>query len=433
MNMPTPYYIVTGLAVVGLVLVVWCVARMDARDKQSLLILAWLVAFTASAQVVTQTVNDAYFGWHGGTNRLMPSGFAQYRGQSFAWHLDNPTGDQVRIYDTNENVQAQFDEPGGFGSCSVARAWSVQSHASNVIVAIIDDSFDLGHPDLAGRWWINPSTGVPGIRIASGVESTNANLNNDTKVHGTQASGIIGAIGNNSIGVVGVCKDGVQIMPIACAGSNADLGRGVLWAATNGADIILFAYGFYTQEPLWTNAFVVAQQRGCLVINAVVENGGSATTSHDIGGEFTEYHAFDYPCMWGRNLTTNVIPHLTNLLTVTCSTMEEVRYAIGGWSTNFVDLMYPGRRIPSTQPPSTYAAFNGTSPASAVAAGHAALLKERFRHEAMWQIKERIMATVQVRTNYFTNCLSSGQGDVFTSMVWQRPPPPYPARGFRIN
>lgn len=388
------------------------------------------VASTAFAQVATQTVNDAYFGWHGGTNRLAPPPpNGNLRGSYFAWHLDNPEGPQVLVYDTNDVHQAQFDEPSGFGSCNVARAWSVQGHASNVIVAIVDDSFDLGHPELQGRWWINPGTGVPGIRISGGVESTNVNVS-DAQLHGMQAAGIIGAIGNNTVGVVGVCKDGVQIMPIACAGSNADLGRGVLWAATNGAQIILFAYGWHLQETAWTNAFMVAQQQGCLVVQAVLENGGTAN-SRDIGGEWPTFHAYDYPCMWGRNLTTNIIPQLTNLLTVTCSRMDEIRYSIGGYSTNFVDILYPGRRIPTCLPPSSYTAHGGTSPAAAIAAGHAALLKQRYWHEEMWQIKERIMATVQVRSAYFTNCLSSGQGDVYASMIWQTNRAPYVLRGFR--
>lgn len=392
--------------------------------------LAWMVFVTLSrGQIATQTVNDAYFGWHGGTNRLAPPAPNQnLRGSYFAWHLDNPEGPQVLIY-SDEVYQSQFDEPAGFGSCNVAHAWSIQSHASNVIVAIVDDSFDLGHPDLAGRWWINPATGVPGIRISGGVESTNVNLS-DSQIHGMQAAGIIGAIGSNSVGVVGVCKDGVQIMPIACAGSNADLGRGLLWAATNGAHIILFAYGVNSQVTgtNWTNAFTVAQERGCLVVNAVVDGSGIV---HDIGGEFATFVVRDYPSQWGRNLSTNIIPQLTNLLCVTGSRMDEIRYSATGWSTQFVDIVYPGRRIPTCLPPSSYTAHSGTSPAAAIATGHAALLKQRYWHEEMWQIKERIMNTVQVRSAYATNCLSSGQGDIYASLIWQTNRGPYILRGFR--
>lgn len=371
-----------------------------------------LLCNLALGQIATQTVNDAYFSFHGGTNRIQPQGSPTLRGSSFGWHLYNPDGDKVLIY-LNEVEQTQYDEPGGYGTCNIAKAWTIQSHASNIIVAIVDDSFDLAHPDLEGRWWINPATGCPGVRISGGVESSNVNVS-AAQYHGTMSAGIIGAIGNNQIGIAGVCKDGVQIMPIASAGATDDMARGVLWAATNGAKVILFPYGTFTQRTTWTNAFVVAQERGCLVVQAVQEGG-----THDIGGEFSTFVVKDYPAMWGRPLATNIII-VSNLITVTCSRMDEIRYSVGGWSTQFVDCIYPGRRIPSLYPTSDYAAYNGTSPAAAIAAGHAALLWERFRNESFIEIKERILSNTTQNAVYSTNCLT-GQPDVFRSMIWNRP------------
>jgi len=384
-------------------------------------LLLLLSALSLSAQIVTQSVNDTWFAWNGGTNRILTYGFSAYRTDSFAWHIDNTASKTPRVYNASDDVLQSSFTVGSDGdeSCQVARAWSIQDHASNIIVAIVDDSFALGHPDLQGRWWINPATGVPGVYVnASGVAGTNANVS-DAMIHGTQAAGIIGAIGNNSAGVVGVCKSGVQIMPVATDGSFGGLGFGIGWAATNGANVILFAYGSSSQRTTWTNGVTQAQERGCLLVCATVE--GSPT--HDVGGEFSSFATRDYPTQWGRNLSTNIIPWMSNIVAVSASIPDGTRYSVSGWSTNFIDILYPGLRIPSCLPPADYATFNGTSPASAIAAGHAALLMERYRSENFMQIKERMMSNTTQRVAYSTNCFSGGNGNFYQSLIWRRPDP----------
>lgn len=394
------------------------------------ILLLCLVGGLSHAQIVTQTVNDAYFGWHGGTNRLETAGFPQYWTDTFAWHADNTATKTPRVYNTSDDVlQAQFTVGAdGDESCHIARAWSIQSHASNIVVAIIDKSFDLSHPELIGRWWINPATGVPGIAVDNaGTMTTNVNIN-PAERHGTMTAGIIGARGDNTNGVAGVCKDGIILMPIATSGTYASRGFCLEFAATNGADIIVWATGSSSQRTTWTNGFTLAQQNGCLVMCAAFES--SSVIHHDIGGEYATFPVRDYPTQWGRNLSTNIIPWLSNMVVVGASIPDGTRYSISGWSTNFVDLMYPGLRIPSCMPPSSYASYNGTSPAVAIAAGDAALLMERYSCEDFMQIKERMMSNVTVRASYATNCFTGGHGNSYQSLSWERPAPP---KSFRLR
>lgn len=93
-------------------------------------------------------------------------------------------------------------------------AWQAHTGSSGVIVAVIDSGIDYNHPDLTANMWVNPgeiagnsidddSNGyvddVYGINVITG--SGDPMDDND---HGTHCAGTIGAVGNNSLGVVGV-------------------------------------------------------------------------------------------------------------------------------------------------------------------------------------------------------------------------------------
>src|SRR5438046_4784108 len=125
-------------------------------------------------------------------------------------------------------------------------AWDVQNTAPYIIVAVIDTGARLIHEDLWPNLFVNPgetgldslgrdkrtngvdddcngyiddvyginaltTTGTPDC--ANPIPAGNPNNVDNTSVagHGTHVSGIIGAKGNNDVGVVGVCW-GVQIM-----------------------------------------------------------------------------------------------------------------------------------------------------------------------------------------------------------------------------
>src|SRR5437660_3368661 len=100
-------------------------------------------------------------------------------------------------------------------------AWDIQNAASTIIVAVIDTVVRYTHEDLADNMWVNPGE-IPGNGIdddrdgfVDDVHGINTIANGgdamDDHGHGTHVSGTIGALGNNSVGVVGVAWK-VQIM-----------------------------------------------------------------------------------------------------------------------------------------------------------------------------------------------------------------------------
>ena len=120
----------------------------------------------------------------------------------------------------------QFTAAGMYGltKISAPTAWDLSTGSSAVVVADIDTGMRYTHQDLAPNAWINP-----GEIAANGIDDdgngfiddvngwdffyNDSNPIDDAGGHGTHTAGTIGAVGNNSLGVVGVNWN-VKIMPI---------------------------------------------------------------------------------------------------------------------------------------------------------------------------------------------------------------------------
>lgn len=123
------------------------------------------------------------------------------------------------------------------------RAWNVATGAG-VDVAVLDTGLDLGHPDFqcAGK-----VTVVPGADVVGGTPSPE-----DQNGHGTHVAGIVGACANDGIGVAGIAP-GATLMPIRVIGQNgvtaADLATGLRLATDQGAQVISMSLNFGVNLP----------------------------------------------------------------------------------------------------------------------------------------------------------------------------------------
>jgi subtilisin family serine protease len=109
------------------------------------------------------------------------------------------------------------DNPGM--DINVESTWSTSTGSANIVVGVIDSGIYYGHPDLADNVWSAPDdydVTIAGevIHCLKGTHGYNAVPLNESEIcdpldrtfnsgHGTHVSGIIGAIGNNNVGVVG--------------------------------------------------------------------------------------------------------------------------------------------------------------------------------------------------------------------------------------
>lgn len=125
---------------------------------------------------------------------------------------------------------------------NVEPAWLLAKGSGNVVVAVIDTGVDLEHEDLGASLLQGYTVGD-----SNGHGAPKCWTSSDSKGHGTNCAGIIGAIDNN-IGVIGVAS-GVKILPVNIApypctstnlygfSSNSEISQAIRWAYPR-ADIL---------------------------------------------------------------------------------------------------------------------------------------------------------------------------------------------------
>ncbi len=239
-------------------------------------------------------------------------------------------------------------------------AWDVATGEASTKVAILDSGIDTTHPDLRGRVTIGPNY------------SADAN-DLDEYGHGTHVAGILGAATNNGVGVAGVnwraSIVSVKVLDADGLGDSTSIARGLRWAAENGVRIVNLSLGGPYSKTM-ADAVAYAQARGVLVV-AAADNQGSTTPV--------------YPAA------------LDDVLSVGASTQSDTLASFsnrGAW----VDLLAPGTNVISTwptnlDPADPYGVLQGTSMASPLVAGVAALLWSVRPNWSAAGISARILAT----------------------------------------
>ncbi len=186
-----------------------------------------------------------------------------------------------------------YDDLWGLKLIDCQDAWDI-TQGEDVVVAVIDSGVDYNHPDLAGNIWtneeeVNGTIGVddddPLNDYIDDVRGWNC-YGNDNEVmdnfgHGTHCAGIIAAVGNNNIGIIGVAPQ-AKIMAVKVGEGdqlNASvLANGVEYAVDNGADILSCSWGGPNTQAL-SNAFSIAHEQDCVCI-ASAGNASRNTPSY---------------------------------------------------------------------------------------------------------------------------------------------------------
>lgn len=268
-------------------------------------------------------------------------------------------------------------------------AWNLRSKSPDITVAIIDSGIQLDHPDLINNIWINSDEifgngfdddGNGYVDDASGWNFPASSPYPFPDEHGTHVAGIIGAEGNNGIGVAGVSWD-VQLMPLdvfngSKGASDADIVNAIYYAANNGADIINMSLGstyynanlsdFKRYEPygfsLYYDALTYAVNQGITVVIAAGNDNLNNDTHLSVPAAFSE--AIDGVVSVASLSNSGDLSWYTNY-------GSSVTIAAPGGNA---DGSVVGEII-STIPYSDYYGLSGTSMASPIVAGAAALIK----------------------------------------------------------
>lgn len=219
----------------------------------------------------------------------------------------------------------------------------------------------------------------------------NNNVKGDFSYHGTHVSGIIGAIRNNGIGVDGIA-DHVAIMPVKVVPDgderDKDVANGIYYAVNNGAQVINMSFGKgYSPQKKWVDEAVKYAARHDVLI---VHGSGNESTNNDTNGNFPNDTYLKKGLFAPK--------HAPNLISVGATSPEGGESSVAEFSNygkKEVDVFAPGVYIYSTIPDSAYDYASGTSMASPVVAGMAALIRSRYPDLSAAQVKDIIMKSAR--------------------------------------
>lgn len=275
-------------------------------------------------------------------------------------------------------------------------AWDIQTGDPNMIIAVPDTGIRMTHNDMAARMWnksaLEPLDGVDNdgnglVDDYQGWDWVNSDNNPaDDYGHGTNCSGIIGAIPNNSVGYAGVNWNS-KIMALKVLGNDnsgtyAAMASSVYYAVDNGAKIISMSIGGGGNSAALANAITYANGLDVTFV-ACMMNFNDATTYYPAGYAST----------------------IPNVIAVGSTNSNDERTQPFFWSAtsgsnygNHISVVAPGNYIwgldyNSNSGYNTY--WGGTSQATPLVAGLASLMKAQNPSLTPAQIKTIIQNTAQ--------------------------------------
>ncbi|HVY96118.1 MAG TPA: S8 family serine peptidase [Solirubrobacterales bacterium] len=287
---------------------------------------------------------------------------------------DDPLfGEQWALQNLGAGV-AGFEGAVAGDDIHATEAWDRTVGSPSVVVADIDSGYRFEHPDLKDVAWTNPDE-IPengkdddGDGIVDDVHGADfVGPNGESPVvdgdptdedllsggHGVHTAGIIGAAGNNGVGISGVAQD-TRIMPLRVCSRFPSLEESrcpvsaqiaaINYAAQKGArvaNLSLTANAF--SQPV-VNA--IASHPGVLFVIAAGNDGGD----NDGGEPAPKGH--HYPCDYRPQLDASpAVPGaIDNILCVAATNQADELASFSDWGAASVDLGAPGTEILSTYP-----------------------------------------------------------------------------------
>jgi subtilisin family serine protease len=296
-----------------------------------------------------------------------------------------------------------YNQLWGMQKIQATQAWDIATGNSNVKVAILDTGFDFAHPDLAAN--IDRSLGYYPAQETYGDAADIMDFHG----HGTHVAGTVGAVGNNGIGVAGVCWR-VKIAPIKIVMNNntsystTDLmAKAIVHATRLGLPIASMSYSMSYSLTLIE---AVGNFQGLFTVAA-----GNANSNRDQDPMFSALNA------------------LGNVIFVANSQQDDTKAASSCFGKNNVALAAPGTSIYSTFPGSNYASLGGTSMAAPHVAGTAALLLSYNPSLTTVQLKAAILNNVDTVPAFNSYVSTGGRLNVYKALRAVAPANNYLPRG----
>jgi subtilisin family serine protease len=300
-----------------------------------------------------------------------------------------------------DDVPSSSDDPESvtqwhLPALGVPDAWRVQRGSPDTIVAVVDNGFDLTHPDLVDQLWSNP------LELLNGVDDdgngfiddihgwnfldgnaelapiTSDAVDPDTRGHGTAVAGIIAAQADNGAGVAGCCP-GCTLMLLRARDFDTEntvvprLAEAIDYAVDRGASVINISDGVLPADldPDVAMALETALEEAEVAGVVVVASAGNDAAD-----------SVRVPARYDSVLAVAAVDH---------------RLRPAPWTSfgSEVDVSAPGTCIYTTEPDGDYRYFEGTSAAAPIAAGLAGLLLSAHPDWSAQQVRDAITENVE--------------------------------------
>ena len=312
------------------------------------------------------------FGYSGRSAATLPAGGPN----------DPLLGEQWGLVNTGQrNGRASAD-------ISAFAAWDKTQGSRKVVVAVLDSGVDYTHADLAGNMWHRPDDMemyrdddlgvIDDYDGFSAVESERDPM--DENGHGTHCAGIVGAEGDNNLGIVGV-NWYVEIMPLKF------MGRG----------------GFgSTKDAIAAINYVIARKRDGVNVRVISASWGSQSRSkalEDVIRKAGEADILFVAAAGNDGADADKRPHfpsgykLPNVLSVAALDRRDELARFSNYGAKGVHVAAPGHEILSTWLGGKYEEHSGTSMATPFVAGVAGLVLSVEPNLSVKELRDRLMNT----------------------------------------
>ncbi|MBH8572692.1 S8 family serine peptidase [Nostocaceae cyanobacterium CENA369] len=223
---------------------------------------------------------------------------------------------------------------------SVEKAWDITRGLRSVVVAVVDDSFDLNHPDFQG------SGKVVAPRDFKQKDFLPLPDDNETS-HGTACAGLAVAE-ENGTGIVGVAP-GCALMPIRSTGflDDESIEEIFNWAIEKGASVISCSWGASAvyfplslrQKAVITRAATKGRNgKGCVIVFA------AGNANRPVNGTINEQN-------WPENILKGNVDWLSgfsvhpDVMAIAASTSLNKKAAYSNWGTS-ISVCAPSNNAP---------------------------------------------------------------------------------------
>jgi uncharacterized membrane protein len=303
----------------------------------------------------------------------------------------------------------------GLEKIQAQQAWTTfTSGDGSVVIANIDTGVDYTHPDLNLNMWRNPAE-IPAngldddgngyVDDVFGIDPVNMDTDPmDDQGHGTHTAGTAAAAGNNEIGVTGVTWNAkiLSCKFLDWTGYGTDAGaiecfEYILALRQRGVNIRVSSNS-------WGGPRGTEPPSPALM--AAIEAAGAAGILNVFGagndGMDNDVEPFD-PASY----------EIASIISVASSGPTDRRSFFSNYGATSVDIAAPGQDILSTYPGNAYELLSGTSMATPVVAGAAALLASMDPTLTPGDIKSLLMDNVDQLSRWNGVVVSGGRLNVF--------------------